>query len=168
MNGGHRSLGRKRRRSQQVRPSVLVPALVAICLIGAGIGAMLQNTGEAAYPNGHTVIGRVVSSPGPYRVCRAGMFEVITYAVDGIRYNIDDSLRCWDSVGSSVMVSYPPDEPADGRVVVLPSWGLGAVALVLAACAIVIGIGLHARSEHAHRRRWRQLHLYATGGHPLG
>jgi hypothetical protein len=100
--------------------------------------------------------------------CRWGSVEAVTYYISNKRYEIFDPLRCFDPAGSLVPVSYLPGDPADGHVVAQPDRGWAVVAFVLAFCAAVVGTVLGLRRELRRRRKWRLVHHYATGDHPLG
>jgi hypothetical protein len=146
-----------------MKPHVLIPAVAAICLVGIGVGALIENS-PSAFVDGCSTIGVVVSSGSCYRSVAV---ELVSYAVNGIHYRIINKERC-DAVGSEVSVSYLPRHPADGRVTSPPSVVAAYVLFSLAGLAIAVGIGLSLREDHVRRHTWRLLHHYATGKHPFG
>jgi hypothetical protein len=103
----------KRRRSEKLRQLVLIPVLAAVCLFGAGIGALVRNPSRPLSGRTHRDRLRpVIGLCGCYRAPA----EIVTYTVHDVRYRIVAPLRC-DPLHSSVLVSYQPDDPAGGRVI---------------------------------------------------
>jgi hypothetical protein len=152
---------------------VLIPAVVAIALVGCGIGALVPNA-PAPFPGGRTADGWVASSEvgrGFFNSGTCGFsfgsVEIVKYVVQGTTYRLVDPLHCYP-IGYRVVVSYLTSDPAAGRVLVEPSRRGAYVALSLAACVVGLGVWLELRDEAVRRRRRRLLHHYTTGRLPFG
>ena len=85
---------RRWRQHRPLHPRVLIPAVVAIALVGCGIGALVPNA-PAPFPGGRTADGWVASSEvgrGFFNSGTCGFsfgsVEIVKYVVQGTTYRL--------------------------------------------------------------------------------